>query len=288
MASEIAFSNIVTTYPVPGRDNDSQGLRTNFSLIKDGLETAAAEISLLQANKADLVEQSVFTNTTPSFSTATGAVVVAGGVGIAGDVYIGGALSISGGDAISSSTSISSANLSDIIATGTFGEPTFTLASTIPGNKTWRGRQIFSPGTNQDPVNTTSTVFIATTGSTTSVQTGLHITLGAFNAANSSVLKLQMISSTPDSFVKFITGIGAGSQIGEIKVDSGKLLFSTTSGSKFTNGVEVSGSTFILSSPPAIASTSTTGITGQISWDDNYIYVCIGTNQWRRAALTAW
>ena len=41
---------------------------------------------------------------------------------------------------------------------------------------------------------------------------------------------------------------------------------------------------------PAFAPASATaaGQTGQISWGPDYIYVCIGTNVWRRAALTSW
>lgn len=38
----------------------------------------------------------------------------------------------------------------------------------------------------------------------------------------------------------------------------------------------------------APASASSTGQTGQICWDSDYIYVCIGTNQWRRAAISSW
>ena len=31
-----------------------------------------------------------------------------------------------------------------------------------------------------------------------------------------------------------------------------------------------------------------TGDTGQIVWDDNYIYVCVATNTWKRASLATW
>lgn len=42
----------------------------------------------------------------------------------------------------------------------------------------------------------------------------------------------------------------------------------------------------IASMPPSSASAE--GVAGQISWDANYIYVCIGKNTWKRAALTGW
>ena len=38
---------------------------------------------------------------------------------------------------------------------------------------------------------------------------------------------------------------------------------------------------------PPVSSTAS-GTTGQISWDANYIYVCVNTNTWKRVALTTW
>jgi len=36
------------------------------------------------------------------------------------------------------------------------------------------------------------------------------------------------------------------------------------------------------------SSASDTGTVGDIAWDSNYIYVCVGTNQWKRTAITTW
>lgn len=36
------------------------------------------------------------------------------------------------------------------------------------------------------------------------------------------------------------------------------------------------------------ASASATGTTGTISWDSNYIYICVGTNTWKRVAISTW
>jgi hypothetical protein len=36
------------------------------------------------------------------------------------------------------------------------------------------------------------------------------------------------------------------------------------------------------------ASASDTGQTGQVSWDSEYIYICIGTNTWKRVAIATW
>ena len=36
------------------------------------------------------------------------------------------------------------------------------------------------------------------------------------------------------------------------------------------------------------ASASAPGVIGQTCWDDNYIYVCVATNTWKRAAISTW
>jgi hypothetical protein len=40
-----------------------------------------------------------------------------------------------------------------------------------------------------------------------------------------------------------------------------------------------------VSSAPATA--TATGIAGQIAYDGNFIYICVGTDSWKRAALSA-
>lgn len=37
-----------------------------------------------------------------------------------------------------------------------------------------------------------------------------------------------------------------------------------------------------------ISSNSSSGNVGQISWDGNYLYVCVATNQWKRTQLLSW
>lgn len=54
MTSQIAADSIDEDFPVADQDNDSQGFRDNFSVIKNSLLTAASEISDLQTNSARL------------------------------------------------------------------------------------------------------------------------------------------------------------------------------------------------------------------------------------------
>jgi len=43
--------------------------------------------------------------------------------------------------------------------------------------------------------------------------------------------------------------------------------------------------TGLFSSPVATKANNATGNAGQICWDANYIYVCVATNTWKRAAV---
>ncbi len=54
MASTITASTIDEQYPKAGQDNDTQGFRDNFNIIKIGLTTAASEITTLQNRTAGL------------------------------------------------------------------------------------------------------------------------------------------------------------------------------------------------------------------------------------------
>jgi len=52
MASNITSETIDATYPVAGIDNDTQGFRDNFQIIKDNFSAAKNEIEDLQDNTA--------------------------------------------------------------------------------------------------------------------------------------------------------------------------------------------------------------------------------------------
>ena len=60
MPSTINTAAIDTTFPVPGADNDTQGFRDNFASIVNALTTASSEITVLQANRADLTTNNNF------------------------------------------------------------------------------------------------------------------------------------------------------------------------------------------------------------------------------------
>lgn len=60
MTSAIVSATIDADFPVAGQDNDSQGFRDNFQIIKDGLATAGSEITVLQNSTAKIDDDNNF------------------------------------------------------------------------------------------------------------------------------------------------------------------------------------------------------------------------------------
>ena len=60
MASNISTTLLNENFPVAGIDNDSQGFRDNFNVIKSGLDNASTEITDLQDNVARLDQDNDF------------------------------------------------------------------------------------------------------------------------------------------------------------------------------------------------------------------------------------
>jgi hypothetical protein len=267
----------VPEFPVPGRDNDSQVFRTNFGLIKIGLETAANEISLLQAQKADLITQNFFTNTTPSVSTQTGAVVIAGGVGISKDVFIGGQLNVGGGTVITSSTAFISTS-SEILISGTYSVPVLKLATNIADDHRFSGK--ISVASTSGAANTR--LFVSTTGTS---QIAGHFR--AFNN-DTSALKLESFGgNTSYRFIKYVIQSGGEVDVGEVRYANGQIEHAGTTAfvgsTKFVGLASFNGGIKIPTDAPA--SPTSPGELGQIAVDSNFFYICTGTSTWVRISL---
>jgi hypothetical protein len=52
--------------------------------------------------------------------------------------------------------------------------------------------------------------------------------------------------------------------------------------------INLASSGVIIPNPTVPTSTGSEGTRGQISWDNDFIYVCVSGNSWKRAALTTW
>lgn len=55
-----------------------------------------------------------------------------------------------------------------------------------------------------------------------------------------------------------------------------------------TDYLDCGGNSMRIRASKTPASATDTGVTGRICWDANYVYVCVGTNTWKRAALGSW
>ena len=63
MASNINDTGVNSDYPVAGQDNDSQGFRDNFGVIKSNFVSAKSEIESLQNTTAQGVSYNAGTST---------------------------------------------------------------------------------------------------------------------------------------------------------------------------------------------------------------------------------
>jgi len=69
------------------------------------------------------------------------------------------------------------------------------------------------------------------------------------------------------------------SNISSIGVNTGNISCQRT--------IEILGN-LILQEPSVPATSNAAGAAGQITWDNNYIYICVATNTWKRASLATW
>lgn len=82
MASNINYISIDETFPIAGRDNDSQGFRDNYAIIKNNFEAAKSEIEDLQLNTARIDDSNNFnTNTLSNMNLSYYTEEVSGGDG---------------------------------------------------------------------------------------------------------------------------------------------------------------------------------------------------------------
>lgn len=81
----------------------------------------------------------------------------------------------------------------------------------------------------------------------------------------------------------------------EVSAASGNLNLYSGTGSAALNAILTAAGNFQLSAGQLIiattatpASASATGTVGTFNWDSNYLYICVATDTWKRAALSTW
>jgi hypothetical protein len=118
---------------------------------------------------------------------------------------------------------------------------------------------------------------------------------GIVGPTGSTGPSVSVLGSTGYVFSPGASGIGfTGSGISDITSDGNYVTVTITSGSGPTGATGAdstvpgpTGSAGTVSDIPP-GSSGAVGATGQLALDSDWLYVCIGTNTWKRTALTSW
>jgi hypothetical protein len=140
---------------------------------------------------------------------------------------------------------------------------------------------VYSTGTITSVGNLTAGNISATLG-TTAMKDGTFSNSAVI--ANTGYLKLNTVTDN-SKFVAFQgpNSIGSSYILWQLPNTAGSVgQFLTQDG----NGIMNWGNVTISSTVPTTA--SDTGTAGQIAYDSTYVYICIATNTWKRAALSTW
>lgn len=79
------------------------------------------------------------------------------------------------------------------------------------------------------------------------------------------------------------TGVGIGATGDDLTLRAGGANHGTLS-----SAGRLSIPALLVSTAATPASAGATGVTGQVQWDTDYIYVCVATNTWKRASIATW
>jgi len=85
---------------------------------------------------------------------------------------------------------------------------------------------------------------------------------------------------------------GVGNKVARMFIGSdGKISIGKTTNPAVISGtglVDMAADTMRLETPRTVSPSTTACNQGEISWDTNYVYVCVATNTWKRATLAAY
>lgn len=113
----------------------------------------------------------------------------------------------------------------------------------------------------------------------------------AINASANRAAMGYLDASGQSTWVNFLTNEYTS---GDISFDSGVFFLNSTTDRVGINTtspavvLDVNASSIRVRSQRTPASSTASGIQGEIAWDANYIYVCTATNTWKRAPLSSW
>ncbi len=273
---------VSATNPNPGTVS-SIAVTSNTLTITGGPVTSTGTINI------ELPESDTMTgNFTAGNLTSSSALRVLGNATIVGNMFANSIAPISGNLLISANANISG----NLLLTGNLVPNSGSLVASgnvsVTGNLTSAGNLIASSNVsvtgNLSANNITSTRNLTVGNTAQGNLTTYNLFAGnTVTIANTGYLLMNTLSDNS----KFI-GFQAPSTISGSYI-LWQLPNSDGSANSFlsTNG---SGSMSFRQPASSVApsTTTSTGIAGQVAYDSGFVYVCIATNTWRRAALTTW
>jgi hypothetical protein len=141
-------------------------------------------------------------------------------------------------------------------------------------------------------VETGGGIAIGAASGTTTVTTGVAIGGGFANATDgvavgnaSSITTGVAIGNSTAGTTGVAIGFTAVETAGGIELGAGT---NTTAGLAINGHVITTGTGDLLIVTAAPASSSATGLAGQIAYDGSFFYVCVAANTWVRAPLSTW
>lgn len=182
-------------------------------------------------------------------------------------------------DALTNSTISGTLTISSTAVTWS-GNPTHSGNHTFSGNVSVQGNTTLG-NAGTDTVTTSGNVVMGapTSGATLAIS-GVAATAGATYTSN-GMTTVFGFESGGISYHGTTTSHATSWLVGNTS------RWTVDTNGKFKVNSATSGYSFSIPTKTP-SSASDTGVTGDISWDSSYIYVCTGTNTWKRAAIATW
>lgn len=174
----------------------------------------------------------------------------------------------------------------DLVADNITANVTGNLTGNVTGNVT-------GAVTGNVNGNVTGDLTGAVTGNVTGNISSTGLSSFASIDVNGGAIDGTAIGATSAAAGTFTDVTATGTvTIATVDINGGSIdganIGSATPGTGAFSTLSTSGDNILVSTSQTPASASAAGTTGEIAWDSSYIYVCIATNTWKRAALSTW
>ena len=164
------------------------------------------------------------------------------------------------------------ANLTGNVTGNLTGDVTGNVTGSVTGNVTGNVSGNVTGDVTGDVTSTGSSSF-----SSVDVNGGFvdATIIGSTSPATATFTDVTSTGTITAAAVDINSGDIDGTNIGATNPDSGTFTVLATTGNKIS-----------VRTSQTPASSSASGIAGDIAWDSSYIYVCVATNSWKRVALS--